>query len=211
MVIHFTCDYNFDDLLRYWRNLDTLRSIRSAGFSRSSSVTASPTPHPHNCSYRSFALTMQTDPSTQKLTHHFSKRENSTEVDAISVNSDGPAGPRSSKTSRQRLFEALEHGNSIGRTPRNIRSADDLEELELKRCFEILHCCGTATDATATLKTTRETIEDYLDAVFKDWSANNDDDIEKPVLDFTVREAVAVGKICGASLCCVVTYFCSGS
>lgn len=139
---------------------------------------------------------METDPSTQNIAHRFSKRENSAEVDAM--NSDAPAGPRSSKTSRQRLFEALEHGNSIGRTPRPIRSADDLEELELKRCFEILHCCGTATDAKATLKTTRETIEDYLDAVFKGWSANSEDHIEKPVLDFTVREAVAVGKICGA-------------
>lgn len=124
------------------------------------------------------------------------KRERSGDPILISSRSPSPS-PRSSKRSRDRVFTALEHGDPFLRTPRSITTADDLDEVELKRCFEILHACAVATDPTATLTSTRETMEGFLDAVFKDWTGNEADEPAKPVMDFVLREYIGVGNVCG--------------
>ncbi|KAK7397788.1 hypothetical protein QQX98_012837 [Neonectria punicea] len=123
------------------------------------------------------------------------KRERSDEHEPILISSRSPSpAPRSTKRSRDRLFTALEHGDPLLRVPRSITSADDLDEVELKRCFEILHACAIATDPTATLTSTRETMEGFLDAVFNDWTGNAADDPTKPALDFVLREYISVGN-----------------
>ncbi|RSL59686.1 hypothetical protein CEP54_007152 [Fusarium duplospermum] len=114
----------------------------------------------------------------------------------VSSRSPSPA-PRSTKRSRDRLFAALQLGNPLIRGPRTISTADHLDELELKRCFEILHACGAATDPSASLMSTRDTMEGFLDAVFKEWTGNFEDELPKPAMDFVVREFVSVGNICG--------------
>ncbi|CAM1503645.1 Fc.00g012360.m01.CDS01 [Cosmosporella sp. VM-42] len=116
---------------------------------------------------------------------------------AITIDIRSPSPPqRSNKLSRERLFMALEHRDAVERAPRCIRGADDLDEFELKRCFEILHACGIATDTEVTLKTTRETIEPFLNAVFRDWTGNTREELIKPVMDFVVRDFEAVAHIC---------------
>ncbi|KAJ4122930.1 hypothetical protein NW768_009920 [Fusarium equiseti] len=99
--------------------------------------------------------------------------------------------PRSTAFSRGRLFAALEVGDYFLRPPRPITSADDLDGLELKRCFEILHACHITTDMDATPVLTRKTMEDFLEAVFEG------DGLEKPRLQFVVREFLQVGNVCG--------------
>ncbi|KAM0551359.1 hypothetical protein ACHAPJ_008467 [Fusarium lateritium] len=126
------------------------------------------------------------------------KREDSSPTEPILIDSRSPSPePRSSTVSRQRLFAAIESGELILREPRTITSADDLDEVELKRCFEILHACGVATDPAATLGSTRDTMEDFLDAIFKDWSGNSTEELAKPAMDFVVRECISVGNVCG--------------
>ncbi|CAG7559382.1 unnamed protein product [Fusarium equiseti] len=98
--------------------------------------------------------------------------------------------PRSTALSRKRLFAALEVGDYFIRPPRPITSADDLDGLELKRCFEILHACHIATEMDATLVSTGKTMEDFLEAVFQE------DSLEKPRLQFVVREFLQVGNVC---------------
>ncbi|KAM6517822.1 hypothetical protein FSOLCH5_006590 [Fusarium solani] len=130
------------------------------------------------------------------------KREQpSTPGGSILVSSRSPSpAPRSTKRSRDRLFAALQLGNPLIRGPRTITTADHLDELELKRCFEILHACGAATDPNATLMSTRDTMEGFLDAVFKEWTGNFEDELPKPAMDFVVREFVSVGNICEHNL-----------
>ncbi|GKU08758.1 unnamed protein product, partial [Fusarium langsethiae] len=89
--------------------------------------------------------------------------------------------------SRQAIFEALERGDYFLRKPNPIRSADDLDDSQLKRCFEILHACHMASDADATLLSTRRTMEDFLDAVFEDWAADGEGELTKPKMDFVLR------------------------
>ncbi|RBR03320.1 uncharacterized protein FIESC28_11773 [Fusarium coffeatum] len=99
--------------------------------------------------------------------------------------------PRSTAASRQRLFAALEADDYFLRPPRPINSANDLDGLELKRCFEILHACNIATEIDATLVSTGRTMEDFLEAVFEE------DSLEKPRLQFVAREFLQVGNVCG--------------
>ncbi|KAH7192911.1 uncharacterized protein B0J16DRAFT_369082 [Fusarium flagelliforme] len=99
--------------------------------------------------------------------------------------------PRSTALSRERLFASLEVGDYFLRPPRPIASANDLDGLELKRCFEILHACHIATETDATLVSTGRTMEDFLEAVFET------DGLEKPKFQFTVREFLQVGNVCG--------------
>ncbi|KAM5341896.1 hypothetical protein ACJ41O_014927 [Fusarium nematophilum] len=137
--------------------------------------------------------------ATQPLVRWPIKRELSqaTPGEPILIDSRSPSPePRSTKRSRSHLFAALEKGDPLLREPRTINSADDLDELELKRCFEILHACGAVTDPTATLATTRDTMEGFLDAVFKGWTGNIEGDLAKPSMDFVVRECMAVGNLC---------------
>ncbi|KAI5460326.1 hypothetical protein BGZ63DRAFT_404800 [Mariannaea sp. PMI_226] len=123
------------------------------------------------------------------------KRERSNDPILISSRSQSPT-PRSTKESRDRVFTALEHGDPFFRPPRAITSADCLDEIELKRCFEILHACAIATDPTATLTSTRETMERFLDAVFKGWPDDTPEELPKPAMDFVLREYIRAGNIC---------------
>ncbi|KAF4951544.1 hypothetical protein FSARC_12875 [Fusarium sarcochroum] len=125
------------------------------------------------------------------------QREDSNPTEPILIDSRSPSPePRSSIDSRQRLFDAIESGELILREPRSIITADDLDQLELKRCFEILHACGVATDPATTPASTRDTMEDFLDATFKDWTGNTTEELDKPIMDFVVREYIIVGNIC---------------
>ncbi|KAH7129393.1 hypothetical protein B0J13DRAFT_598408 [Dactylonectria estremocensis] len=118
-------------------------------------------------------------------------------LDPILITSRSASPHRlSNKQSRDRVFAALEHGDSFLRAPRTITTADNLDEVELKRCFEILHACALATDPTATLKFTRETMEGFLDAVFNNWTGNATDELTEPIMDFTLREYINVGSVC---------------
>lgn len=205
MVIHCPHDFDFDQLLLYWQSLEALESHHSIDSSSPSHLhpAASSIPRPSATSEqpeRTPEMATQTQTKCETMNGHLVqypfKTENTANAIRIPSRSASPSR-RSNKSSRERLFEALEHGNPILRAARTIESADDLEEAELKRCFEILHACGSATDEEASLKKTRETIEEFLDAIFKDWSTDNHQEMNKPVMDFIVREAVAVGKICG--------------
>ncbi|RGP74117.1 hypothetical protein FSPOR_1812 [Fusarium sporotrichioides] len=98
--------------------------------------------------------------------------------------------------SRQAIFEALERGDYLLRQPTSIHSANDLDDSQLKRCFEILHACHMASDTDATLLTTRRTMEDFLEAVFEDWTADNEGELIKPKMDFVLRGYLKVGYIC---------------
>lgn len=105
--------------------------------------------------------------------------------------------PRSTNSSRQYLFAALELGNYFIRQPCSIASANNLDEIQLKRCFEILHACHVATNPDATLVSTRDIIEDFLKAVFKEWTGQDERTMVKPKMDFVVSEFTRVGNICG--------------
>ena len=193
MVIHCAQNFDFDALLRYWQLLEALES--------NSSIDPSPLPFntgptPQSFHHRSISMATQTQTINEPLVQYPFKTE--CVADAVRIPSKSPQpSRRSDKSSRQKLFAALENGNPILREPRTIKSPDDLDESELKRCFEILHACGSATDEETSLTKTRETIEEFLEAVFKDWSTDKHQNLKKPVMDFVVREAIAVGKICG--------------
>jgi hypothetical protein len=53
-----------------------------------------------------------------------------------------------------------------------------------------------ASDADATLLSTRRTMEDFLDAVFEDWAADGEGELTKPKMDFVLRGYLKVGYIC---------------
>ncbi|KAF5666646.1 hypothetical protein FHETE_6145 [Fusarium heterosporum] len=135
----------------------------------------------------------------QRSSYYVAKREESeldpTEPIIVSSRSPSPE-PRSTIDSRQRLFHSLELGEYVLRDARSIETADDLDEVELKRCFDILHACGLATDSTTTLASTRDTMEDFLNAVFGHWNGSSGD-VAKPTMDFIVREHINVGNVCG--------------
>ncbi|CAG1964742.1 unnamed protein product [Fusarium graminearum] len=104
--------------------------------------------------------------------------------------------PLSSVCSRHYIFAALERRDCMLRQPRPIRSADDLDDIQLKRCFEILHACHKASEVDATLISTRETMEDFLAAVFSDWAADGNETMIMPKMDFVVRGYLRAGNIC---------------
>lgn len=99
------------------------------------------------------------------------------------------------KTEREQFFDALETAAEFPGTRREIGSPDDLERAELRLCFALLHECGRATDGAATLATTRQSIEGFLEAVFKDWNSGVAD-VPKPELDLVVGADVVAGRIC---------------
>ncbi|KAG9497949.1 hypothetical protein J7337_010825 [Fusarium musae] len=107
----------------------------------------------------------------------------------IGSNSPSPE-PRSSVESRNRLFTSLELGDHIFRSPRSITTPDDLDDTELKRCFDILHACSLATEFNATLSKTKDTMEDFLTAIFKNWTGDAGEP-DKPAMDLVVREYIS--------------------
>ncbi|KAF5694153.1 hypothetical protein FDENT_1458 [Fusarium denticulatum] len=114
----------------------------------------------------------------------------------ILIGSNSPsAEPRSSIESRNRLLTSLELGDHIFRAPRSITTPDDLDDFQLKRCFDILHACSAATEFNATLSKTKDTMEYFLTAIFKNWTGDAGEP-DKPAMDFVVREYISVGNIC---------------
>ncbi|UNI16571.1 hypothetical protein JDV02_002997 [Purpureocillium takamizusanense] len=102
-----------------------------------------------------------------------------------------------SPEARQRLFDALEKGErSAAAMTKPIASPEQLTEVQLTRCFDILHACGRATDTQATLATTRHSIDGFLEAVFQDWSSETSDELLRPELEFMVDAEVVAGRIC---------------
>ncbi|KAG7417441.1 hypothetical protein Forpe1208_v004284 [Fusarium oxysporum f. sp. rapae] len=113
------------------------------------------------------------------------------DAESILIGSNSPSPePRSSVESRNRLFASLELGDHIFRNPRSITTPDDLYDSELKRCFDILHACSLATEFNATLSKTKDTMEDFLTAIFKNWTGDAGEP-DKPTMDFVVREYIS--------------------
>lgn len=81
--------------------------------------------------------------------------------------------------------------------PMAIKSADDLSAAQLKKCYEILHACGSATDPNANMTKTRQSIDGFFDAVFNEWSSRKTGNLPRSELDFLVEAEVLVGKLCG--------------
>ncbi|KAF5582006.1 hypothetical protein FPCIR_9864 [Fusarium pseudocircinatum] len=106
----------------------------------------------------------------------------------IGSNSPSPE-PRSSIESRNRLFTSLELGDPIFRAPRSITTPDDLDDSQLKRCFDILHACSVATEFNATLSKTKDTMEDFLTAIFKNWTGDAGEP-DKPAMDFVANPPI---------------------
>lgn len=134
--------------------------------------------------------------------HLIAKREDpdAEPTEPILIDSRSPSPElRSTADSRQRLFASLEHGDYVLHDARPIETANDLDDIELKRCFDILHACGLATDASTTLASTSDTMEDFLNAVFNGWTGNDGEELIKPTMDFVVREHIIVGNICSKS------------
>jgi hypothetical protein len=114
----------------------------------------------------------------------------------ISISSTPPRASRKTKTERDKIFDAMEAGDDYPAEPITIKSADDLNGGQLKKCYEILHACGSATDPNASLSKTRQSIDGFLDAVFNEWSSRKVD-LPRSELDFLVEAEVLVGKLCG--------------
>lgn len=116
----------------------------------------------------------------------------------ISISSTPPRRvSRKVKSERDKLFDAIEAGDDYPLEPVPIKSADDLNEAQLKKCYEILHACGSATDPNASLTKTRQSIDGFLDAVFNEWSSRKTGTLLRSELDFLVEAEVVAGRLCG--------------
>ena len=101
------------------------------------------------------------------------------------------------RQARQRLFDALEQGDRYASMRRSMSSAADLSDVQLARCFDLLHACGRATNWEATLSTTRHSIEGFLDAVFHQWGSEEEGELRRPELEFTAQAEAVAGMVCG--------------
>lgn len=121
-----------------------------------------------------------------------------TSASPISISSTPPRrASRKVKSERDKLFDAIEAGDNYPAGPMTIKGVDDLNEVQLKKCYEILHACGSATDPNASLTKTRQSIDGFLDAVFNEWSSRKAGSLLRSELDFLVEAEVAAGKLCG--------------
>ncbi|KAG5993868.1 hypothetical protein E4U43_003378 [Claviceps pusilla] len=114
----------------------------------------------------------------------------------IFLASSGLMPPRNAKRSRRRFLHRLSTGEPYPGTPKPIPSPDQLTEVQLKKCFDMLHACGRATDEGATLETTRASMEGFLDAVFRHWRWDAEEGMVKPELEFLVEAEIVAGTIC---------------
>ncbi|KAI9150084.1 hypothetical protein HJFPF1_09838 [Paramyrothecium foliicola] len=118
---------------------------------------------------------------------------------------------------REALFDAFEKGTGCDVISVPINDANGLGKWELHRCFEILHACGTTTDPEATRKTTRQSINGFLDAIFRGWTSSSEEELAKPSLELPVEVEVEVGRICRDPLwhtnldACVTAGLCTSS
>ncbi|KAG5917315.1 hypothetical protein E4U53_004208, partial [Claviceps sorghi] len=103
--------------------------------------------------------------------------------------------PQDARHARRRFLDALGTGAPYPGTPRPIPSPDQLSEVQLRTCFDLLHACGQATHAGATRATTRASMDGFLNAVFKDWSCDAAE-LVRPEPEFTVEAEVVAGTIC---------------
>ncbi|KAG5981787.1 hypothetical protein E4U55_002565 [Claviceps digitariae] len=97
---------------------------------------------------------------------------------------------------RHYFLDELSAGAPYPGTPKLISSPDQLTEVQLKICFDILDACGKATDKDGTLKTTRADIEEFLYSVFKDCRWDAEEGLVWPELDFMVEADLVVGMLC---------------
>ncbi|KAK6445947.1 hypothetical protein FP744_10002196 [Trichoderma asperellum] len=119
-----------------------------------------------------------------------------TSASPISISSTPPRrASRKIKSERDKLFDAIEAGDDYPAEPMTIKSADDLNEVQLKKCYEILHACGSATDPNASLTKTRQSIDGFLDAVFNEWSSRKAGNLLRSELEFLVEAEVLAGKL----------------
>jgi hypothetical protein len=123
------------------------------------------------------------------------KRHRSSES-PVYLSSIAIVSPDEARQARKRFFDALGAGKQYPGMPRAISSADQLTEMQLKTLFDILHACGSATDDEATLLTTRESVDGFLDAVYNDWTSDKEGGLVKPELEFLVEADVVAGTIC---------------
>ncbi|KEY74719.1 hypothetical protein S7711_05468 [Stachybotrys chartarum IBT 7711] len=91
------------------------------------------------------------------------------------------------------VFDALESGT---RSSCIIDNHEQLGICELTRCWETLHKCGVASEVNASLKKTRESIESFLDAIFRDWNSHDQRVQVKPELK-PVQVRIDVGHFLG--------------
>ncbi|PNP46188.1 hypothetical protein TGAMA5MH_02223 [Trichoderma gamsii] len=131
------------------------------------------------------------------VTPQRSVKRRRTSASPISIASTPPRqASRSVKSERDKLFDAIEAGDDYPGVPMAIKSADDLSQVQLKKCYEILHACGSATDPNASMTKTRQSIDGFLDAVFNEWSSRKAGNLLRSELDFLVEAEVSVGKLC---------------
>ncbi|KAG6030301.1 hypothetical protein E4U41_000133 [Claviceps citrina] len=126
----------------------------------------------------------------------------------IFLSSSALTHPPNARHSRRRFLDDLATGAPYPGMPRPICSPDQLTEVQLKTCFDLLHACGRATDEAATLETTRASVDGFLDAVFRDWrwdgpekqeggeKEKEREGVERPELEFVVEAGVVAGTIC---------------
>ncbi|KND89051.1 hypothetical protein TOPH_06351 [Tolypocladium ophioglossoides CBS 100239] len=114
----------------------------------------------------------------------------------IYVSSVSRVSAEDARDARKRLFDALEKGDRYPGMRRCISCADGLSEVQLGRCFEILHACGRATDLNATLEKTRQSVDGFLEAIFNQWTSDHTGDLLQPELEFLVEAEVVAGRIC---------------
>lgn len=112
----------------------------------------------------------------------------------------GTARPTTSPEARQLLFDALERGDRLAAMSKTIDSPGCLTPAQLTRCFDIVHACGCATEAQATLAMTRQSVDGFLEAVFHDWSSERPGELLRPELEFLVDAEVVAGRMCGMDL-----------
>ena len=109
-----------------------------------------------------------------------------------------PPLDRVKKRSRERLFDALAMGEDYLEIGRVIRNIDDLTYTELKILFHALHECARATEQDVSLAKTRESIDAYIDAIFKDnWESSKQEPLPKPAVEITAPASVVAGRVCG--------------
>lgn len=100
------------------------------------------------------------------------------------------------RAEREQFFDALESADQFPGNKRPIDSAEDLEKAELRACFALLHACGTATDVTATLATTRQSVESFLEAIFNNWRSDAAEQTKPELADACVSADVVAGRVC---------------
>lgn len=101
------------------------------------------------------------------------------------------------KRERDRKFDAVGSGEGYSEEAKVIAPADDLNAVQLYKFLVILHACGKATDSNASLKSTRQSIDCFLEAVFKDWASDSVTGQLKPEVDMCVAKSTVAGMICG--------------